>query len=117
MSQKLIYYSNLLIPGLTYIILDTLTSSRAPLLEGMESNVTAIYISQLSAAALALLSMWANFSPLKSRPTLAALSLSLSATLIIVHYFFRFDTNILWLLPMIALVYIFRYDHLTTPSK
>ncbi len=117
MSQKLIYYSNLLIPGLAYIILDTITTNRAPLLEGMESNVTVSYISQLSAAAFALFSMWANFSPLKSRPTLAALSLSLSATLIIIQYFLRFDTNILWLLPMIALVYIFRYDHLTTPSK
>ena len=117
MSQKLIYYSNLLIPGLTYIILDTLTSSRGPLLEATEVNATAIYVSQLSAAAFALFSMWANFSPPKSRPTLGALSLSLSATLIIVQYFFRFDANILWLLPMIALVYIIRYDHLTTPSK
>ena len=28
-------------------------------------------------------------------------------------YFLNFDTNLLWLLPMLAVVYIFRYDTLT----
>ena len=111
MKTKIRYYGNLLIVGLVYIILDTYTDLNSTLLSN--NNATSIYILQLLIAGFALFAMWSNFNLWKQKPFLSRMSLTTAALLVLVQYFLNFDTNLLWLLPMLAVVYIFRYDTLT----
>ena len=113
MKSKLRYYCNMLAVGLVFVILETYTETHGALLGATQGVASAIYISQLAVAAFALLAMWLNFNSLREKPAQARLVLTASAILVIVQYFFRYDTNLLWLLPMIAVVYIFRYEALT----
>ena len=110
MKTKIRYYGNLLIVGLVYIILDTYTDLNGTLLSN--NNATSIYILQLLIAGFALFAMWSNFNLWKQKPFLSRMSLTTAALLVLVQYFLNFDTNLLWLLPMLAVVYIFRYDTL-----
>lgn len=111
MKTKIRYYGNLLIVGLVYIILDTYTDLNGTLLSN--NNATSIYILQLLIAGFALFAMWSNFNLWKQKPFLSRISLTTATLLVLVQYFLNFDTNLLWLLPMLAVVYIFRYDTLT----
>lgn len=113
MKSKLRYYGNMLAVGLVFIILDTYTDTHGALLAGTQGVASAVYISQLAVAAFALLAMWLNFNSLRDKAAWARITLTFAALLVILQYFFRFDTNLLWLLPMIAVVYIFRYEALT----
>lgn len=115
MKQKLIYYSQLLIPALTYTILQTYSSQNGPLLSETHSHATLIYTSQIIIAILSLAGIWAVFNTLKTKPTYASLALSLPATLVIIQYHLSYQSNLLWLLPMQALIYITMYKRLTTP--
>lgn len=113
MESKLRYYGNLLIVGLVSIILDTYTGLYGTLLSDDLYNATFIYILQLIIAAFAMFAMWSNFNIWKHKPLYSRLSLTFAAILVVAQYFLRFDSNLLWLLPMLAVVYIFRYDTLT----
>ena len=113
MKSKLRYYGNLLSVGLVSLILDTYTGINGTLLSDARYNATLIYILQLAIAAFAMFAMWSNFNIWKHRPMLSRLSLTAAAILVVAQYFLRFDSNLLWLLPMLAVVYIFRYDTLT----
>ncbi len=111
MKSKLKYYGNLLTVGLVFIILDTYADSNGPLLS--DYNATSLYILQLLIAAFALFVMWSNFNIWKQKPILSRITLTIAALFVIVQYFLNFDSNLQWLLPMLAVVYIFRYDTLT----
>lgn len=77
------------------------------------SNAYVLYLFRLVAVLLSLASMVSAFTLLKEKPLWQMLTLNLSALLVILDYYLNVSNpgsdNLLWLLPMIVVVYVARY--------
>lgn len=87
-------------------------------------SVSALYLFRLLVAIVPLASMVSVYTLQKEKPLHQIISLNLSALLVIVDYYANLGNagsdNLLWLLPMIILVYLSRYRAIlrkTTETK
>ena len=85
------------------------------------SNAYVLYLFRLVAVLLSLASMVSAFTPLKEKPLWQMLTLNLSALLVILDYYLNVSNpgsdNLLWLLPMIVVVYVARYKAISNKTN
>ena len=85
------------------------------------SNAYVLYLFRLVAVLLSLASMVSAFTLLKEKPLWQMLTLNLSALLVILDYYLNVSNpgsdNLLWLLPMIAVVYVARYKVISNKTN
>lgn len=85
------------------------------------SNAYVLYLFRLVAVLLSLASMVSAFTLLKEKPLWQMLTLNLSALLVILDYYLNVSNpgsdNLLWLLPMIVVVYVARYKAISNKTN
>lgn len=85
------------------------------------SNAYVLYLFRLVAVLLSLASMVSAFTLLKEKPLWQMLTLNLSALLVILDYYLNVSNpgsdNLLWLLPMIVVVYVARYKSISNKTN
>ena len=85
------------------------------------SNAYVLYLFRLVAVLLSLASMVSAFTLLKEKPLWQMLTLNLSALLVILDYYLNVSNpgsdNLLWLLPMIVVVYVARYKVISNKTN
>lgn len=85
------------------------------------SNAYVLYLFRLVAILLSLASMVSAFTLLKEKPLWQMLTLNLSALLVILDYYLNVSNpgsdNLLWLLPMIVVVYVARYKAISNKTN
>lgn len=85
------------------------------------SNAYVLYLFRLVAVLLSLASMVSAFTLLKEKPLWQMLTLNLSAFLVILDYYLNVSNpgsdNLLWLLPMIVVVYVARYKAISNKTN
>ena len=85
------------------------------------SNAYVLYLFRLVAVLLSLASMVSAFTLLKEKPLWQMLTLNLSALLVILDYYLNVSSpgsdNLLWLLPMIVVVYVARYKAISNKTN
>ena len=85
------------------------------------SNAYVLYLFRLVAVLLPLASMVSAFTLLKEKPLWQMLTLNLSALLVILDYYLNVSNpgsdNLLWLLPMIVVVYVARYKAISNKTN
>lgn len=85
------------------------------------SNAYVLYLFRLVAVLLSLASMVSAFTLLKEKPLWQMLTLNLSAFLVILDYYLNVSNpgsdNLLWLLPMIVVVYVASYKAISNKTN
>ena len=98
-SKKILFFSFIVIELLIALLLDFLTDSRGPLLDGV-GNAQFQYVLGLIWAFLAIKKKQMN-------PILRMAIITSGVNMILLDYFFFFDTNLLYFLPLLAIAYMF----------
>ena len=86
-----------------------------------QANAYVLYLFRLVAVLLSLASMVSVFTLLKDKSLWQILTLNLSALFIVLDYYLNISNpgsdNLLWLLPMIVVVYIVKYQAMSKKAE
>lgn len=105
-SKKILFFSFIVIELLIALLLDFLTDSRGPLLDGVadaQFQYAFGMICALSAIVLAFLAIKKK----QLNPILRMAIVTSGVNMILLDYYFFFDTNLLYFLPLLAIAYMF----------
>jgi hypothetical protein len=88
------------------LLLEFLTDKRGPLLEGM-GDAQFQYIFGLICALSAILSAFLSIKKKRLHPIIRMAILIGGVNMILLDYYFFYDTNLLYFLPVLAIAYLF----------
>lgn len=112
-KNKILYFANIMEVILIFWLVDYIVDVKGPLIADVENSVVIDYFLQMLVAASAIFSMWAAFNWFGNHRTLMRSTLTYSAIAVVVEHYMLLESHLLWLLPMLAVVYICKYDFLT----
>lgn len=105
--KKIIYFIYLLSVGVVALCLEYFTSNTGPLLDTVEE---APQLSYAFGMACVFSTMLSSFFAIRMKGWSAIVRMSLviaSANLIVFDYYFFYDTNMIFCLPLLGVVYLF----------
>lgn len=105
-SKKILFFSFIVIELLIALLLDFLTDSRGPLLDGVGDSQFQ-YVFGLICALSAIVSAFLAIKKKQMNPILRMAIITSGVNMILLDYFFFFDTNLLYFLPLLAIAYMF----------
>ncbi len=105
-SKKILFFSFIVIELLIALLLDFLTDSRGPLLDGV-GDAQFQYVFGLICALSAIVSAFLAIKKKQMNPILRMAIITSGVNMILLDYFFFFDTNLLYFLPLLAIAYMF----------
>lgn len=105
-SKKILFFSFIVIELLIALLLDFLTDSRGPLLDGV-GDAQFQYVFGLICALSAIVSAFLAIKKKQLNPILRMAIITSGVNMILLDYFFFFDTNLLYFLPLLAIAYMF----------
>ena len=105
-SKKILFFSFIVIELLIALLLDFLTDSRGPLLDGV-GDAQFQYVFGLICALSAIVSAFLAIKKKQRNPILRMAMITSGVNMILLDYFFFFDTNLLYFLPLLAIAYMF----------
>lgn len=105
-SKKIVFFSFIVFELLIALLLDFLTDSRGPLLDGT-ADAQFQYVFGIVCALSAIVSAFLAIKKKQLNPILRMAIVTSGVNMILFDYFFFFDTNLLYFLPVLAIAYMF----------
>lgn len=104
--KKILFFSFIVIELLIALLLDFLTDNRGPLLAGI-ADAQFQYVFGMVCALSAILSAFLAIKKKSMNPILRMAIVTSGVNMILMHYYFFFDTNLLFFLALLAIAYMF----------
>ena len=104
--RKIIYFLFIVFELLIACLLEFLTDSRGPLLGGM-ADAKFQYIFSLLCALTAIVSAFLAIKKKQLNPIVRMAVVMSGVNMILMDYYFFYDTNLLYFLPVLAIAYMF----------
>lgn len=105
--RKIIYFLFIVIELLIAFFLDFLTDTTGPLLGGIENVAQFQYVFGLVCALSAILAAFLAIKKKQLNPIIRMALLMSGVNMILMDYYFFFDTNLLYFIPVLAIAYMF----------
>ena len=105
-SKRILFFSFIVIEMLMALCLEFLTDSRGPLLGGM-ADAQFQYVFGLVCALSAIVSVFLAIKKKRMNPILRMSIVMSGVNMILMDYYFFYDTNLLYFLPVLAIAYMF----------
>ena len=103
---RILFFSFIVIELLVALLLDFLTDQKGPLLDGV-GDAQFQYVFGIICAFSAILSAFLAIKKKQMNPILRMAIVTSGVNMILFDYFFFFDTNLLYFLPVLAIAYMF----------
>lgn len=104
--KKICYFLFIAIELLIVLLLEFLADSRGPLLEGW-GDAQFQYVFSMICALSAILSAFLAIKKKQVNPILRMSIVMGAVQLVLLDYYFFYDTNLLYFLPVLAIAYLF----------
>ena len=105
-KRKIFYFLFIVVELLIALLLEFLTDSRGPLLEGM-GDAQFQYVFGMICALAAIVSAFLAIKKKQMNPILRMVVVMSGVNMILMDYYFFYDTNLLYFLPILAIAYMF----------
>lgn len=104
--RKIIFFLFIVIELVTVLLLEFLTDKRGPLLEGI-GDAQFQYVFGLICVLSAILSAFLAIKKKQLNPIIRMALVMSGVNMILLDYYFFYDTNLLYFLPVLAIAYMF----------
>lgn len=105
-KRKFCFFIFIVIEMLTALLLEFLTDSRGPLLDGV-GDAQFQYIFAIVCALSAILAAFLAIKKKQLHPIVRMATVMSGVNMILMDYYFFYDTNLLYFLPVLAIAYMF----------
>jgi hypothetical protein len=105
-NRKICFFLFIVLELLTALLLEFITDKRGPLLEGI-GDAQFQYIFGLICALSAIVSAFLAIKKKQLNPFVRMAILMSGVNMILFDYYFFYDTNLLYFLPLLAIAYMF----------
>ena len=105
--KKILFFSFIVIEMMVALLLEFLTDSKGPLLGGLENMAQAQYIFGMACALSAIAAAFLAIKKKQLNPIVRMALVMSGVNMILLDYYFFYDTNLLYFLPVLGIAYLF----------
>ena len=106
-KRKICFFLFIVVELLIALGLELLTDSTGPLLSELENLAEAQYIFSMATALTAIAAAFLAIVKKKLNPIVRMALVMSGVNMVLLDYYLFFDTNLLYLLPLLAIAYMF----------
>ncbi|MBO7068557.1 MAG: hypothetical protein J6W52_07760 [Bacteroidaceae bacterium] len=105
-NRKILFFLFIVIEMLVALLLEFLTDSRGPLMDGI-GDAQFQYVFGIVCAFSAIISAFLAIKKKQLHPIIRMATVMSGVNMILFDYYFFYDTNLLYFLPVLAIAYMF----------
>lgn len=106
-NRKICFFLFIVVELLIALGLELLTDSKGPLLGGLENQAQAQYLFGMATVLSVILAAFLAIKKKQMNPLLRMAVVMSGVNMVLLDYYFFYDTNLLFLLAILAVAYLF----------